>query len=225
MSKVRKGIDLGREVESSLSAIHARSAGNRPKGRSYLIVCEGTKTEPQYFESLRKSSRVAKAIRLSLSERRPIHSALLNMPKRRSPLGTKATILPITTFGLSSTETASRRMILTMQSGLPRQKMRSSVQTRRFSIRTGMQPGAMRHLSSGISSTFKRIREEPSHEIATRKCSRTTLPSSTRRTTRRCSRSSCHNCNWQSKDQSGHSPAGPTKHPFTIEIRQQPSTN
>ena len=54
MSKVRKGIDLGHEVESSLSAIHARSAGNRPKGRSYLIVCEGTKTEPQYFESLRK---------------------------------------------------------------------------------------------------------------------------------------------------------------------------
>ena len=47
MSKVRKGIDLGHEVESSLSAIHARSAGNRPKGRSYLIVCEGTKTEPQ----------------------------------------------------------------------------------------------------------------------------------------------------------------------------------
>ena len=30
MSKVRKGIDLGHEVESSLSAIHARSAGNRP---------------------------------------------------------------------------------------------------------------------------------------------------------------------------------------------------
>lgn len=38
----------GFDVESS------RRQGNRPKRRSILIVCEGEKTEPNYFESFRK---------------------------------------------------------------------------------------------------------------------------------------------------------------------------
>jgi len=31
-----------------------RLFGNRPRRRYYLIVCEGEKTEPNYFEAIRK---------------------------------------------------------------------------------------------------------------------------------------------------------------------------
>lgn len=54
MSKVRKGLLSAFEAHEALEALRVRAAGKRPKGRSYLIVCEGTKTEPNYFEALRK---------------------------------------------------------------------------------------------------------------------------------------------------------------------------
>ena len=51
MSKPVKG--LIKTAEAVLSELRERVAGRRPKGRYYLIVCEGTKTEPNYFESIR----------------------------------------------------------------------------------------------------------------------------------------------------------------------------
>ena len=54
MSKVRKGLIQEAEKESAWNEWKQRTAGKRPKGRYYLIVCEGTKTEPNYFESIRK---------------------------------------------------------------------------------------------------------------------------------------------------------------------------
>lgn len=51
MSKPVKG--LIKTAEAALSELRERVAGRRPKGRYYLIVCEGTKTEPNYFESIR----------------------------------------------------------------------------------------------------------------------------------------------------------------------------
>ena len=51
MSKPAKG--LIKTAEAALSEFRERVAGRRPKGRYYLIVCEGTKTEPNYFESIR----------------------------------------------------------------------------------------------------------------------------------------------------------------------------
>lgn len=54
MSKVRKGLLAEQEALSALEKLHIRAAGKRPKGRNYLIVCEGTKTEPNYFEALRR---------------------------------------------------------------------------------------------------------------------------------------------------------------------------
>lgn len=51
MSKPAKG--LIKTAEAALSELRERVAGRRPKGRYYLIVCEGTKTEPNYFESIR----------------------------------------------------------------------------------------------------------------------------------------------------------------------------
>lgn len=51
MSKPAKG--LIKTAEAALSEFKERVAGRRPKGRYYLIVCEGTKTEPNYFESIR----------------------------------------------------------------------------------------------------------------------------------------------------------------------------
>lgn len=54
MSKVCRNLKLEDDVTCALTEFRIRSAGKRPKGRSYLIVCEGTKTEPNYFEALRK---------------------------------------------------------------------------------------------------------------------------------------------------------------------------
>lgn len=54
MSKVRKGLLAELGAQSALEELRVRAAGKRPKGRNYLIVCEGTKTEPNYFEALRK---------------------------------------------------------------------------------------------------------------------------------------------------------------------------
>jgi len=53
MSKVRKGLIQEAETESAWHDWKQRTAGRRPKGRYYLIVCEGTKMEPNYFESIR----------------------------------------------------------------------------------------------------------------------------------------------------------------------------
>lgn len=55
MSKVRKGLIQEAEKESAWKEWKRRTAGKRPRGRYYLIVCEGTKTEPNYFESIRQS--------------------------------------------------------------------------------------------------------------------------------------------------------------------------
>lgn len=54
MSKVRKGLLAELGAQSALEELRNRVVGRRPKGRNYLIVCEGTKTEPNYFEALRK---------------------------------------------------------------------------------------------------------------------------------------------------------------------------
>ncbi|MBQ6011394.1 MAG: RloB domain-containing protein [Kiritimatiellae bacterium] len=54
MSKVRKGLIQEAENEAAWNDWKQRTAGRRPKGRYYLIVCEGTKTEPNYFESIRQ---------------------------------------------------------------------------------------------------------------------------------------------------------------------------
>lgn len=54
MSKVRKGLLAELGAQSALEELRVRAAGKRPKGRNYLIVCEGTETEPNYFEALRK---------------------------------------------------------------------------------------------------------------------------------------------------------------------------
>lgn len=54
MSKVRKGLLAELGAQSALEELRVRAAGRRPKGRNYLIVCEGTETEPNYFEALRK---------------------------------------------------------------------------------------------------------------------------------------------------------------------------
>lgn len=54
MSKVRKGLLAELGAQSALEELRVRAAGRRPKGRNYLIVCEGTKTEPNYFEALRR---------------------------------------------------------------------------------------------------------------------------------------------------------------------------
>ena len=54
MSKVRKGLIQEAERESAWNEWKQRTAGKRPRGRYYLIVCEGTKTEPNYFESIRQ---------------------------------------------------------------------------------------------------------------------------------------------------------------------------
>ena len=48
MSKVRKGLLAELGAQSALEELRVRAAGRRPKGRSYLIVCEGTETEPNY---------------------------------------------------------------------------------------------------------------------------------------------------------------------------------
>jgi hypothetical protein len=39
----------------------ARKRGNRPRYQRVLIVCEGTKTEPKYFNDIRKQNRVPTA--------------------------------------------------------------------------------------------------------------------------------------------------------------------
>lgn len=52
MSKPAKGLIQAAE-DSALSELRERVAGHRPKGRYYLIVCEGTRTEPNYFEAMR----------------------------------------------------------------------------------------------------------------------------------------------------------------------------
>ena len=54
MSKVHKGLLTELGPLSALEELRVRAAGRRPKGRNYLIVCEGTETEPNYFEALRK---------------------------------------------------------------------------------------------------------------------------------------------------------------------------
>lgn len=54
MSKVRKGLIAELDEQAALETLRVRASGKRPKGRNYLIVCEGTKTEPNYFEALRK---------------------------------------------------------------------------------------------------------------------------------------------------------------------------
>ena len=53
MSKLRHGLLSDPETQAALVQLRTRAAGRRPKGRHYLIVCEGTKTEPNYFEALR----------------------------------------------------------------------------------------------------------------------------------------------------------------------------
>jgi len=52
MSKPAKGL-ITAEVDAAMGELRARVAGRRPKGRYYLIVCEGTKTEPNYFDAFR----------------------------------------------------------------------------------------------------------------------------------------------------------------------------
>ena len=53
MSKVGSGLIDSCNAEAALEELRERSSGRRPKGRCYLIVCEGTKTEPNYFEAIR----------------------------------------------------------------------------------------------------------------------------------------------------------------------------
>ena len=53
MSKIGRGLIDSFNAQASLDELRQCSAGRRPKGRYYLIVCEGTKTEPNYFESIR----------------------------------------------------------------------------------------------------------------------------------------------------------------------------
>lgn len=52
MSKPAKGL-ITAAADAAMGELRERVAGRRPKGRYYLIVCEGTKTEPNYFESIR----------------------------------------------------------------------------------------------------------------------------------------------------------------------------
>ena len=52
MSKIRKGLIQEAETESAWHDWKQRTAGRRPKGRYYLIVCEGEATEPNYFEAI-----------------------------------------------------------------------------------------------------------------------------------------------------------------------------
>lgn len=52
MSKPAKGL-ITVEADTAMGELRARVAGRRPKGRYYLIVCEGTKTEPNYFDAFR----------------------------------------------------------------------------------------------------------------------------------------------------------------------------
>ncbi len=52
MSKTTRGL-IKAAKDASLDVLRHRHAGCRPKGRYYLIVCEGTKTEPNYFNRMR----------------------------------------------------------------------------------------------------------------------------------------------------------------------------
>lgn len=52
MSKITTGLIKAAE-STAINKLRERVAGRRPKGRYYLIVCEGTKTEPNYFEAFR----------------------------------------------------------------------------------------------------------------------------------------------------------------------------
>lgn len=54
MSKSAAGLIDSFVAEKALDAFRRRSAGKRPSRRYYLIVCEGEKTEPNYFEALRQ---------------------------------------------------------------------------------------------------------------------------------------------------------------------------
>ena len=59
MSKPAKGLIQAAE-DSALSELRERVAGHRPRGRYYLIVCEGTKTDPNYFEAMRSVLKLRK---------------------------------------------------------------------------------------------------------------------------------------------------------------------
>lgn len=55
MSKRTTGLldSFSKDQSRALDQIRHRVAGNRPRRRYYLIVCEGEKTEPNYFNALR----------------------------------------------------------------------------------------------------------------------------------------------------------------------------
>ena len=55
MGKLNRNLSFDAEFTDECEKFHIRANGSRPKRRWYLIVCEGIKTEPNYFNQFRNN--------------------------------------------------------------------------------------------------------------------------------------------------------------------------
>lgn len=139
----------------------SRRQGNRPKRRNILIVCEGEKTEPNYFEAFRKRLVGGEGDRIIVKGAASTPSTSLR-PRRKSSMNGGGLTIPLSmTCGSSSIKTTSPTSILTKPFAPSRPKMPS---LRPATPPIGIRRGAMKPSNCGICYTSRKCSAAPSGE-------------------------------------------------------------
>ncbi len=158
MRKPARGL-IKATKKASLDELRRRSAGRRPKGRYYLIVCEGTKTEPNYFNSMRLHLSGGEGSKVVVVGAQDNTLRLVERAREEVAARNKSDNPPFYHVWLVFDKDSFPDDDFDNTITLVRQEDEKFGMGGGSLILIGMRHGAMKHLSFGICFTFKTMLE------------------------------------------------------------------